>query len=454
MQTQRIGQRTREFTRAGHDGLLSERCCVGCATRLLPMDPIRTTVLDCGMPLLTETIPGVRSLGLTWLLPVGSALDPADRVGRSTIFEELILRGSGELDSRAQADAFDTLGVARGTTTETFSMALSATMLGARLSEALPLIVDMVRRPRFEAEQLEPAKALALQALAGLNDDPQERVMLELRARHAPPPVNRSPMGTVEGISAIEAAELAPAWAAQAVPAGGQTVLALAGDVDHDAAVAMLNKLLRGWTGQAKPIDWDPSGTDRGRHHINDETNQVHIAIAYDAPAEGSPDAWLERAVTAVLSGGMAGRLFTEVREKRGLCYSVYATYGGEQKYGRGIAYAGTTPERASETLSVLTSELQRINTAEGRVTEDEFQRAIVGMKSKLVMSGESTSARAGALARDYRKIGRGRSLDELASEVDAITLDALNDYLARRSLGTTTTVTIGPDEVKAAPTA
>lgn len=412
-----------------------------------PMDRIRTITLDCGMPLITEEIPGVKSLGFTWLLPAGCALDPEDRVGRATIFEELILRGAGELDSRAQADAFDALGVSRGTSVETFSLALSATMLGQRLGEALPLLTDIVRRPRFDAEQLEPARALALQAIAGLNDDPQERVMLELRARHAPPPINRSPMGTVDGLRAITAEELAPAWQQQIVPEGGKTVLAIAGDVKHDQAAEALNKLLKGWTGTTPETHWDASATDRGRHHLTDDTNQVHIAIAYDAPAEGSPDAWLERAATAVLSGGMAGRLFTEVREKRGLCYSVFATYGGEEKYGRGIAYAGTTPERASETLRVLNEELERINTPAGRVTEQEFQRAIVGMKSKLVMSGESTSARAAALARDHRKIGRARSLDELAAEVDAITLDALNSYLARRSLGSTTTVTIGPGD-------
>jgi predicted Zn-dependent peptidase len=412
------------------------------------MDRIRTSILDCGMPLVTEHIPGVRSVGLTWLLPMGCALDPDDRVGRSTLYEELILRGAGSLDSRAQADAFDVLGVSRGTSVETFSLVLSATMLNARVGEALPLLVDTVLRPRFEAEQLEPVRALALQSLAGLNDDPQERVMLELRARHAPPPINRSPMGTAEGIRAVTAEELAPAWASMVVPGGGQTVLALAGDVDHDRVADALNTLLRSWKGHAAPIQWDPTRHDRGRHHLPDQTNQVHIAIAHDAPPEPSPDAWLERATVAVLSGGMAGRLFAEVREKRGLCYSVYATYGGEQRYGRGIAYAGTTPERAGQTLRVLTDELERINTPEGRVTENEFARAIVGMKSRLVMSGESTSARAASLARDYRKIGRARSLEELSAEVDAITLDALNDYLARRSLGMTTTVTIGPEPI------
>ena len=158
----------------------------------------------------------------------------------------------------------------------------------------------------------------------------------------------------------------------------------------------------------------------------------------------------MERVTTSALSGGMSGRLFTEVREKRGLCYSVHASYAADRDYGRSIAYSGTTPERAGETLKVLRGELERIATSAGQVTEDEFARAIVGMKSRLVMSGESTGARASALARDIWKLGRPRSLDELAETVDAITLDQVNDYLAQRSMGEMTVCTLGPESLEA----
>ena len=188
---------------------------------------------------------------------------------------------------------------------------------------------------------------------------------------------------------------------------------------------------------------------NRAYHHEQDETNQVHIALAYDAPAESDPDCWPERVTTAILSGGMSCRLFTEVREKRSLCYSVYASYAGSQKYGRATAYVGTTPERAQESLDVLTDQLERINTPEGKVTQSEFDRAVVGLKSRLVMSGESTSARAGALARDHFKLGKARTLADLTAELEAITLDKLNDYLSRRSLGTTTISTLGPAALK-----
>ncbi|HVZ93576.1 MAG TPA: pitrilysin family protein [Phycisphaerales bacterium] len=411
------------------------------------MSNLSTRILSSGLPLVVERIPGVRSVGLTWLLPAGSARDPDDRQGRSAIISEMINRGAGDLGSREHADALDTLGVGKGTGVETFHLSLKATLLGSRLREALPLLVDMVRRPKMSLEDVEPSRDLCLQAVESLKDSPQERVMVLLKSKHAPSPINRSGLGTIEGLRRVTAEELAPAWRSSAVPKGG-AVLALAGDVDPDAATAQLDQLLADWTGEAQPLKWG-TPINRGYHHEPDPTNQVHIAIAHDAPSENSPDAWLERIVTAILSGGMSGRLFTEVREKRSLCYSVYASYSSEATFGRGTAYSGTTPERAQETLDVLLGELHRINCPAGRADRGEFERAVIGMKSRLVMSGESTGSRANAIARDYARIGRPRSLDEMTKAIDAITLEQVNDYLARRSLGTITIATIGPSELK-----
>ena len=119
----------------------------------------------------------------------------------------------------------------------------------------------------------------------------------------------------------------------------------------------------------------------------------------------------------------MSGRLFTEVREKRGLCYSVFASYAGHKTYGAVLGYAGTTVPRAQETLDVLVAELKRLSQG---VEPDEYERAVVGMKSRLVMQGESTSARARAIAGDQYVYGQPRTLDEWAAKVDAITLGPL----------------------------
>jgi len=141
----------------------------------------------------------------------------------------------------------------------------------------------------------------------------------------------------------------------------------------------------------------------------------------------------------------MSGRLFTEVREKRALCYSVAAGYTTEKDIGTLSAYVGTTPERAQQSLDVLWSELQRLATPEGRATPEELHRAAVGMKSRLIFSGESTTARAGALTGDYIRLGRARPLSELIEQIQLLNLDELNAYLARRKPGHPTIQTLGP---------
>ncbi|MBL0927448.1 MAG: insulinase family protein [Phycisphaerales bacterium] len=411
------------------------------------MDKPVVRQLACGMPLIVERMGGVRSAAVTWLVPAGSARDPADREGLSAMWAELLMRGAGGLDSRAQADAFDKLGWSRGTSVETFYVALSATCLGERLEAGLPLLADMVRRPRMDGageEAVEAARDLCLQAIESLKDDPSERVMQNVRAAHAPSPINRSHLGTEAGLAAVRPDELGRLWHDRARPRG--SIFAAAGDVDPDRLASALDRLLAGWEGAAPEVAWSGTGP-RGMHHEPEDTNQVHIAVMYDGPTESRPEAWMERTATAVLSGGMGARLFSEVREKRGLCYSVYASFGTDARYGRTVAYSGTTPERAQETLTVLLGELRRIGTAAGAVTPDEFQRARTGMKSKVVFSGESSGARASALARDYHKLGRPRSLDELTAAIDAVTLADLNGYLASRPFGAggLTVATIGP---------
>ncbi len=143
----------------------------------------------------------------------------------------------------------------------------------------------------------------------------------------------------------------------------------------------------------------------------------------------------------------MGSRLFTEVREKRGLCYAVYAGYVGQRDYGAVLSYAGTTtPTRAQDTLDVLRGEHERMR--EG-VEDDEFDRAVIGMKSRLVMQGESTAARARAVVTDQFIYGRPRSLDEQTKEIDGVTEEALRRYAAEHPPGPMTIVTIGPKALR-----
>lgn len=410
------------------------------------MSRIDTRRLECGMDLIVESLPQVRSAGLTWFVSGGSAREPADKEGLGAMWSELLFRGAGGRGSRQCADAMDRLGVSRSAHVQTFFMAIDGVTLGRRAADALPLFVDMVRKPTMAPASIEPVRDLCVQAIEALADDPHDRVMLLARRKHMPEPINRSGMGRLETLRSISRDDLVGEWARLARPVG--SVIALAGAVDADAIEDRLNELLADWSGQATEATWGESAS-RGGHHLPDETNQAHIAVMHDAPKEASEDSLLERVVTSVLSGGMSGRLFTEVREKRGLVYSVNAGYAASRDFGAVTAYAGTTPDKAPETLDVLVGELRRINgptSAGGGIRRDEFDRAVVGMKSRLVMSGESTSARASALATDWFRIGRPRSLEEVEASIDAVTFERVNDYLSRRSLGEITVATIGPE--------
>jgi len=402
--------------------------------------------LACGLELVVEPIEGVRSAGLNWFVPAGSATEPDALQGLGSMWSELLLRGAGDLDSRAQADAFDRVGATRSVQNGRFFATISSSMLGDRLGQALPLLADMVRRPRLDPDSIEPVRTLALQALASLEDDPQERAIYAAREHHYPSPVNRSGLGTEAGLNAITRDDLMDWWTRHAVPEG--SILAIAGAVEPDAVASRLEELLAGWAGSA-PVPTHSVEGERGSHHLRDDTNQVQIVVVHDAPPERDESAMRERLLGAVLSGGMSGRLFTEVRERRGLCYAVHSSYGASRDFGTVTAYVGTTPERAQESLDVLFQELARVGSAEGAVTRDEFDRAIVGMKANLVFSGESTAARASALASDVFKLGRPRSLDEIASAIDAISRDDLNAYAAGRSLGRPTIQTLGPTPLK-----
>jgi predicted Zn-dependent peptidase len=407
------------------------------------MPSIAAFTLACGTPLLVEKISGVNSVALTWLTRFGHAHDPENRLGRAAVTAEMLMRGDSERDARAQADAFDRIGSSRSIDAGKRFMRLSTTVLREHLDAAAGLFADNILRPRFDEASLEPSRDLALQALAGLEDDPQHVAVLAARERHHPAPLNRSGYGDEAGLNALTREEIASAWAAAARPEG--TILSVAGAVEPERVHELFDGLLAGWSGAAPEFELGAT-PPRGYAHKDDaDANQVQIVLVHDAPPEPDPNAVKERLLTSVLSGGMSGRLFTEVREKRGLCYSVSASFGAERDRGTVTAYVGTTPERAQESLDVLTQELIRITTPGGAITREEFDRAVVGMKSRLVFSGESSAARSSALASDWHRLGRTRSLEELAEDIDRVSLDELNDYARSRRLGRVTVQTLGP---------
>lgn len=400
----------------------------------------RLHTFDNGLTLVSEQVSGVQSVSLRCLIPAGAVFEDIHNLGASSVCAEMLMRGAGDLDSRQQADAFDRAGALRDIDNSIRYMQFTITTLGHRLNDAVPLLMDMVLRPSMAPGSFGPAQELALQAVASLADDPQQRAALAARERHLPAPYNRGTLGTKEGITSLTHAKLRAWWDAQALPAG--SLIAAAGDIEHDKLVELLTPAVAAWSG-AIDMPKAQHESQRGYAHLEDDSSQVQIMVVHDAPQEGHADAVLEKLAIAVLSGGMSGRLFSEVREKRGLCYAVSSGYRADKDRGVVTNYVGTTPERAQESLDVLHDQIMLINT--GNVTQEELARSLTGLKSRLIFAGESTRARAASIAADQINLGRVRTLEEIVDKLSAVTLDQLNDYLRRRELGRTTVQTLGP---------
>jgi predicted Zn-dependent peptidase len=284
---------------------------------------------------------------------------------------------------------------------------------------------------------------LALQALAGLDDEPRQKLLIKLREWHLPSPYGRNSMGQEDHLEKLTL-ELSRADHARRYHARG-SILALAGNVDFKRLRDEVARRFGDWDGDVES-DVEVLPPPGNFHHEHQKSEQTHIGIAWPSIPETDEDYYTLRLAIEVLSGGMSGRLFTEVREKRGLCYSVWAGYSALKGQGSVLGYAGTSNERAQATLDCFVAELHRLS--EG-VTVAELDRAKTGLKASTIMQGESTSARAGAIAHDYFIRGRIRTLEEIKDAIDGVSLDRVNSYLKWHKPGPFTIVTVGPKELK-----
>jgi len=396
-----------------------------------------------GLTLLAEQMPGMQSAAMTLLVPAGSSTDPVDRSGAATVLGELVLRGAGARDNRQLTDYLDSLGLQRGSGVGVHHTRFSVAALAPRVIESLEVYADIVRRPMLPESGFSPARDLALQALAGIDDEPRQKLMLKLRESHLPFPFGRNSMGEKAHLERLTP-DFCRADFAQRYHARG-AIIALAGNVNFDEVRREVERHFGTWDGRAgnlvatKPPD--------SRYSFEEQkSEQTHIGIAYDSVPETHADYYVARMAIEILSGGMSGRLFTEIREKRGLCYSVGANYASLKGLGAIFGYAGTSNERAQATLDCFVAELHRLSDG---VTRDELDRAKIGLKASTIMTGESTSARAAAIAHDYFMRGRIRTLDEIKDAIDAVTVDQVNDYLKRSKPGPFTIAIVGPKELK-----
>nr|WP_303652854.1 pitrilysin family protein [Paludisphaera mucosa] len=397
------------------------------------------------MVLVAEAMPGVQSASFTLLIPAGAAYEAAEGLdsggGAASMACEWLMRGAGPRDSRELLNALDNLGVSHSESAQTLHTSYAAATLGANLIPALEIIADVVQRPRLDEQEVEPIRALCLQNLRSLEDDPGSKVIYELRKRHFPEPWGRPSPGSAEDVARITPAKLRAFHEAAYRPNGA--ILGVAGAIDWPRLRDAVDGLFGGWKSRPEPrLVERPAGPRLD--HITRETQQIQIAMAAPAATVAGDDYYRARAAVAILGGYSSARLFTEVREKRGLCYSVYASYEGQRERGAMLSYAGTSTERAQETLDVMLAEFRRL--AVGGVDFEELETMRAGLKSSLIMAQESSMSRSNALASDWYFLGRVRTLDEIARELDALTPESVSDYARTLlNLEDLTILTLGP---------
>ncbi|MDQ5851989.1 MAG: insulinase family protein, partial [Chloroflexota bacterium] len=366
---------------------------------------IITEQLENGLTVAVEPMPHLRSVSWTLLVEAGSAGDPEGQSGAAQLISGMVYRGAGDRDARALSDALDALGVQRGGRLDREYATFGGSCLAADLHAALAIYADIVRRPMLPAEELDAERALALQAIAALNDNPAQNLFAELTQAYFPGPFGRRTLGSVDDLNRIDIGDLAADHQARFRPAGA--VLAVAGGVDYAGVRQLADELFGDWQGAPRPAPRAAPRSDSYYQHLQQDTAQTQIGIAYAGLPIEDPDYYRARLGLNVLSGGMGARLFTEVREKRGLVYAVAAVPRLHRGAGSVLAYAGTQPDRAQETIDVLAGELRRLSDG---VTPDELDRARTGLLSAMVMQGESTAARASAMASDVFLLGRPRT--------------------------------------------
>ena len=409
------------------------------------MNPtIHTHTFDNGLTLVVQEMAWLPSASFNLLLPFGAVTDPEGAAGSAAVLAEWLDRGAGERDSRTLSDDLDALGVRRGGGAGGESTVLSGSLLADALPEALALYADIVRRPRLSDAEFEPARTVVLQELASLEDSPTQRLFIALSKAYFASAHGRSSYGEAGDLKKLTAEHVRQDAARRLGPRGA--ILSVAGGVRWEAVKTLVERLFGDWTGDGVALP-GVQVAEAHTDHIAAKTAQTQIGVAYEALPPGHPD-WYRNALSvAVLSKGMGSRLFAEVREKRGLVYSVAALGRAVRGYGYTLAYAGTTPERADETLRVLLGELTRLRNG---VSADELERARTGLLSGLVMDGESSGGVASNLARNTFLFGAPRPLETVKAELSAVTLQDLNRYLAERAEPEFTVLTLGPDALAA----
>ena len=415
------------------------------------MNKLSIDNLANGLTVIIEEMPDVSSVAYELHMNGGILNDPAGRCGASLILSDLISRGAGQYSTEKLSEIYDENGIVHGEGAGNDRIFLKAASLAEDFEKGIELMSLMLNKPLLPEEEIETIRPLYLFEISTLKDSPQKWVMSELSKRYFTAPYDRPSIGIEADLNATTINDLTALWKKTASPNG--SVISIAGNISRDKALKIVEKYLifeynkdssgKNQAGFTKP-DFNPIQPFT-KSHITNESAQTQIALAYPSAEFGSKYYYTAKVVNQVLSGGMFGRLFIEVREKRGLCYAVSAGHRADNKYGMMLAYAGTTPERANETLSVLVQELKNVK---GSVTDEEILRAKSNLKAGITIGEEASGSRAGSNVNDWWVGKRVRSDQEIMDGINAVTQKEIDEFCEAFPVEQHTLVTLGSKEL------
>jgi predicted Zn-dependent peptidase len=381
------------------------------------------SILPSGVRVVTEAMPAVRSVALGLWIGVGSRDETAHQLGASHFLEHTLFKGTRRRSARDIAESLDAVGGEMNAFTSKEVTCFYARVLDRDVPLAFDVLADMVVDAANTPADVEAERQVVLSEIDIHLDTPDDLVHSDLSeivlGDH---PLARETLGDERSISGMHRDTIHDHYLATYRP--GNLTVAAAGAVDHDTVVALADQLLGdlGRPGGAPPARTAPSGYGAGALRIRHRpTEQAHLALGMPGVDQLDPDRWALRVLNVALGGGMSSRLFQELREVRGLCYSTYSYASSYLDAGLEGAYVGTAPGKVDETLAVLRDELRRVADD---VDADEVERAKGALRGGTVLGLEETGSRMSRIGKQVATDVPIVTVDEALALIDAVTVD------------------------------
>lgn len=404
---------------------------------------IDTHQFSNGLVLLVESMPWLETAAFSISLPAGSIYESEHKLGLAAVACELSERGCGQWSSRQFLEEVEMLGAMTSNSISTYSTSYGGSSVNDKFYNLLELYRDLTRHASLDEQELEPSIKSCAQELFSQQDDFSQQAMILLRKQFFGSVLGRWPDGSLETLPHITLQDVKEFYKKRYQPQG--MILSIAGNVQFDQVKDQVESLWGNWNPEVGDEPNFPEGK-AGYRHLEQNSEQTHIALAAPAIPFGTRDYYLMRCAVGVLGDGVSSRLFHEVREERGLCYSIFAGIHTMKQKACLTAYAGTTAERSQETYDVMVQQIQNLRNG---VTEKELSRLKVQMRTGLMGQQESCRSRAAAIAGDWFYLNRVRTKAEIDQLISSISADEINQFLSAHPIDINTVVTVGPKPLK-----